>query len=159
MKYSKNKLSVHSDSGFTIVEILVIVLIIGVLMTILLLTYSGVQSRQRNTTRINDIKLVQSNLETYYAQSGFYPTLADLNNPTWTSKNLKIIDQSELQDPSSKAGSVRFADAPTTNQFAYQPTAANGISPCDNKTVACAKYTLTATLEGNSGTFVQKSLN
>lgn len=154
-----NKFSNNSDSGFTIVEILVIILVIGILSTILILTYSGVQVRQRNSTRITDIKLVQSNLETYYAQSGFYPTLADLNNSTWTNNNLKGLEPSTLQDPSAKTGNPRFADSPTADQYSYQPTAVNGTSPCDNKTVACAKYTLTATLEGNAGIFTEKSLN
>jgi type II secretory pathway pseudopilin PulG len=149
----------NSDSGFTIVEILVIVLIIGILSTILILTYSGIQVRQRNTTRINDIKLIQSNLETFYAQSGFYPTLSNLNSVSWTTNNLKGLDASALQDPKNKANTPRFSDSPATYQYSYQPTASNGTSPCDNKTVACGKYTLTATLEGNSGTFVEKSLN
>lgn len=159
MKLIKNKLATNSSSGFTIVEILVLILIIGILLTILVLTYSGIQIRQRNTTRTNDIKLIQSNLETFYAQSGFYPTLADMNSQTWTKSNLKSIDPAVLQDPSSKANSPRFADSPSIDIFSYQPTASDGVSPCDNKTVACGKYTLTATLEGNAGTFVEKSLN
>jgi type II secretory pathway pseudopilin PulG len=135
MKYMKNKLHIDSNS------------------------YSGVQVRQRNTTRINDIKLIQASLETYYAQSGFYPTLANLNSPTWTSNNLKALSPSILQDPSSKVNAPRFADSPTPNEYSYQPTASDGTSPCDNKTVACGKYTLSSTLEGSSGTFVEKSLN
>lgn len=158
MKSIRNKLAANSTSGFTIVEILVIILIIGILLTILILTYSGIQIRQRNTTRINDIKLIQANLETFYAQSGFYPTLAEMNSPAWTKSNLKAVDPSALQDPSAKSTAPRFADAPTPDEFAYQPTASSG-SPCDNKTVACGKYVLTATLEGNAGTFVENSLN
>ncbi len=159
MKYPQNKLLTSSNSGFTIVELIVIILIIGVLLTVLILTYSGVQIRQRNTARINDIKLIQSNLETFYAQSGFYPSLSNMNNPNWTKSNLKNLDASALVDPSNKAGTPRFATTPMINEFSYQPTATNGTSSCDNKTVACGKYTLTATLEENSGTFVEKSLN
>jgi len=159
MRYIKNKPSLKSSSGFTIVEILVIILIIGILSTILILTYSGIQIRQRNTTRVSDIKLIQSNLETFYAQSGFYPSLADMNSRTWTTNNLKGLEPTTLQDPSSKVSALRFSDYPIANQYSYQPTASNGTSPCDNKTVACGKYTLTTTLEGNSGVFVEKSLN
>jgi type II secretory pathway pseudopilin PulG len=159
MKYLKNQSTASTDAGFTIVEILVIILIIGILSTLLILTYSGVQVRQRNTARINDIKLIQANLETFYAQSGFYPTLTEMNSSTWTTKNLKGVDPSELKDPTSKTNALDFADAPTVSQYSYQPTAINGTSPCDDKTVACAQYTLTATLGGNSGTFIEKSLN
>ena len=159
MKSRINKLSLKSSSGFTIIEILVIILIIGILLTILILTYSGIQVRQRNTTRINDIKLIQASLETFYAQSGFYPTLAELNSPAWTKNNLKTVDPSDFQDPSAKLNALRFSDSPSPDQFSYHPTSSNGTSSCDNKTVACGKYVLTATLEGNAGTFSEDSLN
>jgi len=140
------------------VELLVIILIIGVLMTVLVLTYGGVQIRQRNSTRVTDIKLIQANLETYYAQSGFYPTLTELNSSAWTNSHLKNLQTSELQDPKYKPNTARFVSTPTINIYSYQPTSSTG-GECDNKTVVCGKYTLTATLEGNSGTFVEKSLN
>jgi len=158
MKSNKSKLSINSDSGFTIVEIIVITLIIGVLLTILLLTYSGIQVRQRNTARITDIKLIQANLETFYAQSGFYPTLAELNDSSWTTSNLKQVEPTQLHDPSAKSNTPRFSDTPKPDEFSYQPTSSSG-TPCDDKTVACGKYVLTATLEGNAGTFVEDSLN
>ena len=149
----------NNSSGFTIVEILVIILIIGVLITVLVLTYSGIQTKQRNSIRINNIKLIQANLETFYVQSGFYPTLDELNNLTWTKNNLKNVDPSVLQDPSSKPNTPRFNVSPKLYVYSYQPTASNGTSSCDDKTIACGKYTLIATLEGNTGIFSQKSLN
>lgn len=159
MKYLKTQRITKSDSGFTIVEILVIILIIGILSTVLVLTYSGVRVRQNNTTRIASIKLIQSNLETFYAQSGFYPTLSEMNSSSWTKANLKTLEASDLRDPDSKSTVANFADGPTVNQYSYQPVASDGTSPCDNKTTACAQYILTATLGGNSGTFTEKSLN
>jgi type II secretory pathway pseudopilin PulG len=159
MKYLKNQQLINSDSGFTIVEILVIVLIIGILSTVLVLTYSGVEVRQQNTSRITAIKLIQSNLETFYAQSGFYPTLSEMNSATWTKANLKSLQASDLRDPDSKSNSPNFADMPTVNIYSYQPTASDGKSKCDDRTTACAQYVLTATLGGNSGTFIEKSLN
>lgn len=159
MKYMKKRSTNISSSGFTIVEILVIILIIGILSTVLVLTYSGVQVRQHNTARITAIKLIQSNLETFYAQTGFYPTLSEMNTSSWTKANLKTLEASDLRDPTSKPKLLNFSASPTTNQYSYQPTAINTTSSCDNRTVACAKYTLTATLGGNSGTFVEKSLN
>lgn len=149
----------QDSSGFTVVEIIVVVLIIGILATILILTYSGIQQRQHNSTRIADIKLIQSNLETEYAQSGVYPTLAEINSTTWRKANFKNLDINSMIDPSNKSSSPTFTATPTKNYYSYQVTASNGVSPCDNKTVACGKYVLTATLEGGSGTFIEKSLN
>jgi type II secretory pathway pseudopilin PulG len=159
MKYVKTNRLNNSESGFTIVELLVIVLIIGVLLAVLLLTYSGVRVRERNTARVTDIKQIQSSLESFYAQDGFYPTLSDLNSPKWTAANLKTLDPSTLQDPSAKSGAVRFSDGTTTSQFTYHVTASDGSTACDDKATACAQYTLTAYLEGSAGEFTEKSLN
>ncbi|HUD06286.1 MAG TPA: hypothetical protein VMR34_00195 [Candidatus Saccharimonadales bacterium] len=148
-----------NSSGFTVVELLVIVLIIGILSSVLVLTYSGIQQKQHNNTRINDIKLIQTNLEAYFAQNGIYPTLTDINSNSWVQTNMKTLDLGSIRDPQEKSSIPAFSSVPIKTQYAYQPTASDGTSPCDNKTVACAKYVLTATLEGSTQTFVVKSLN
>jgi prepilin-type N-terminal cleavage/methylation domain-containing protein len=153
----KTKLFKLKSRGFTVIELLVVIIIIGVLSTILLLTYSGVQQKEHNTTRVNDIKLIQSQLEAYYAENGKYPTIGDLNSSTWISANLKNLDVDNTKDPALKTGQKAFSSAPEKDHYAYQPLSGNGIS-CDNLTVPCLQYTLTATL-GGGGTFVEKSLN
>lgn len=158
----KDKLSSglkNNNTGFSIIEIIIIVLLIGVLVTLLLLTYGGIEQRQHNNTRIADIKLIQAHLETYYAVSGFYPTLANMNNPAWVQKNLVGIDQDSLLDPGSKSPTPVFSATLTKGEYTYAPTASDGTSACDDKTIPCAKYALAASLEGGSGTFVEKSLN
>jgi prepilin-type N-terminal cleavage/methylation domain-containing protein len=146
-------------SGFTVIEIVVVLLLIGVLLSLLFLTYSSVRQHQHNNTRVQDIKLIQAHLETYYAVSGFYPTLANMNDSTWVQKNLNGIDESALDDPTSKSGAPNFSNAVKANTYTYQPTAKNGSSSCDDKQVACTQYTLTATLQGGAGVYSVKSLN
>lgn len=158
VKNLKAKIKQENTSGFTVVEILVVLLIIGVLTTILLLTYSGIEQHQRNNTRIADIKLIQSNLETYYAESGFYPTLVEMNDQSWTETNLKGLDQNSMIDPGSSFSVPTFAATLTKNEYTYAPTSSDG-KACNDKTVACAKYTLSAQLEASAGTFTELSLN
>ena len=146
------------SKGFTIIEIVLVVLLIGVLMTVLALTYSGIQERQHNNTRVADIKLIESHLETYYGVSGFYPTLDNMNNPAWVQKNLVGLDQASMIDPGSSSSKPMFSATLVKNEYTYSPTASDGTSSCDDKDVPCAKYTLSATLQG-SGTFTEKSLN
>lgn len=77
----------HNAKGFTIVELLIVVVVIAILAAIVIVAYNGIQSRARNSVRINDIKIAQKLIETYNAQNGEYPKTT--NNPQ---SNWKAID-------------------------------------------------------------------
>ena len=69
----KNK----QQSGFTIVELLIVIVVIGILATITIVSFSGVQVKARDTVRINDLKTIQRYVEAYNAMNGSYPLPAD----------------------------------------------------------------------------------
>jgi len=146
------RVSKQSQSGFTIVELLIVIVIIGVLAGLVIVTFSGIQSRARDTERQTDIKSVFSHVEAYYAVNGKYPSLAQMNDATWRSTNLQGLDKEALRDP--KNTSYNLVSTPATNVYSYAVTASDG-SACDNSTVDCSLYTLTAKLE--SGTTYAKS--
>ena len=60
--------------GFTLIELLIVISIIGVLMTIGIITYSKFLKDGRDTRRQADLKQIQSSLERYRADHGDYPT-------------------------------------------------------------------------------------
>jgi prepilin-type N-terminal cleavage/methylation domain-containing protein len=60
-------------SGFTLVELLVVVSIIVILSAIGLTIYSQAQKSSRLARRTADLKAMQSALETYYSQNAKYP--------------------------------------------------------------------------------------
>ncbi|MGF7229476.1 MAG: type II secretion system protein [Candidatus Saccharibacteria bacterium] len=153
------------NNGFTIIELLIVTIVVGVLLTLVLTTYSGVQAKNRNSTRQSRIDTLQAQLETYYAQYSKYPTLANVNNASWVKANLKDMATNTLSDPHwnknnkncTANGAAILSSNPVENCFAYQVTASDG-SPCDNVKELCAQYTLTAKLEGGSK-YVKGSLN
>lgn len=154
-----------SSSGFTIIELLVVVVFIGILLTLVASTYSGVQAKNRNNRRQTAIDTLQSQLETYYVQYSRYPTVANLNDSTWRQANMKNVSDSSLTDPHwsikttacTASNKATVINKPTTNCYSYQPVGPDG-SACNDTTVMCAQYTLTALLEGG-GKYVKSSLN
>jgi prepilin-type N-terminal cleavage/methylation domain-containing protein len=155
----------RANAGFTVIELMVVIIILLILGALIALTYSGVQAKNRNSTRQNAINSAQAQLEAYYASTNKYPTLADLSNAAWRSENLKHLPANAVQDPHwnkaakscTKDGKVVVAAAPAANCYSYQVTASDG-SACDNVKTMCAHYTLTATLEDGEQ-YVKSSLN
>jgi prepilin-type N-terminal cleavage/methylation domain-containing protein len=119
----------RKQSGFTIVELLIVIIVIGILAALVLVTFSGVQQKARNTERQTDIKSVASHLETYNAQEGFYPTAANMNDPAFISANLKGLDPASACDPRSADVASPPCDfatgAATGQQYGYVPAPAD----------------------------------
>ena len=143
----------RKESGFTIIELLIVIIVIGILATLVITTFSGIQRNARNRTREADINALHSQIEYYYGQNGTYPTLANLNDSDWRSTNLKGLDAEALKDPQGSAATL--VDTPAADSYAYAVSPAN----CDNGSGGdCTSYVLTATYEGG-GSFVKNSLN
>lgn len=73
--------------GFTIVELLIIIAVIGILATVTLVYYSGAQGRARDTRRKTDIGIIIGYLELYAADhQGQYPvsTGSTTINAAWS---------------------------------------------------------------------------
>jgi len=143
------------QSGFTNLELLLILVIIAVLGTLVFTTRAGVQQNKRNSERQTDIKELRDGLEGYFAANNRYPTLNELNNATWRTTHLKSLEGDVFKDPSSSKD--QFVSTPQVNAYTYSVTSVSG-TPCDNDKNPCTQYTLTATLEGGSS-YTKSNLN
>lgn len=81
-------------SGFTIVELLIVIVIIGILAAITIVAYNGTQNRAKNTSVQNDIKQVQRLVESYNALNGSYPSTGGLSQ-VYTDVNCSFAADSD----------------------------------------------------------------
>ncbi len=65
------------QAGFTLVELLIVIAIIGILSTMAVVNLSAAKSKARDAQRIQDIKAIQIALELYYADNDRYPSSQD----------------------------------------------------------------------------------
>ena len=138
----------RKQEGFTIVELLIVIIVIAILATLVLVTFTGTQQSARNTQRQTDIKAVASHLETYNAKNSYYPSLTDLNTETFITEQLKGLDRESTKDP--KGTSYEFASgAATSQQYGYTVTDDDG-DACDNAVAGneCTRFTLSYQEEG-----------
>lgn len=148
------------QKGFTIVELLIVIVVIGILAALVLNTFSGVQRRARDTERQTDINSIATQLEVYYTDNGKYPTVANLEDDTWVTTNLKGTDLNALRAPNQNANSVGGAASTGQNEYGYVPVDAGG-GTCDNTATLgdCVKFTLSWWKEDSNARQDKASLN
>ena len=139
------------SKGFTIVELLIVIVVIAILATLVIVTFTGIQQKARDSQRQTDINALDSHIEAFFASNGYYPTLNDLQTSSWVTTNLKGIDPQAFVDP--KGGAL--AGTATASAYGYSTTGCTTTTPSSD-TNQCTAFTLTSDLEAG-GTFTKSS--
>ena len=90
-------------SGFTLIELIIVIVIIGILSTIGIVSYVRFQANARDTERSSKITILADALEKYYDKNGEYPSCSAMSQSvdTVTSDTLGGIDQTSLTTPTA----------------------------------------------------------
>lgn len=110
-------------NGFTVVELLVVIAVIGIISTIGVFSFSKIQTSARDSMRSSSIKIISESLEKYYDNTGEYPSCAAMSTQpalSVTTNTLKGMDPNILTTPTAVNGfnSVLCGD-PTLDTFGY----------------------------------------
>jgi len=77
--------------GFTLLELLIVIAVVGGLAAMAINTFPGATRRARDSTRKSDIKQYQTAMETYYNKNGVYvDSSGTVNLNTYCSSNLSL---------------------------------------------------------------------
>jgi len=135
-------------SGFTIVELLVVIAVIGILTTISLISFTRYQADSRDTQRSSKTTILAEALEKYYDKNGEYPgcsAVSDSNAATVTTTVLPGVELNTLLTPKSAptdTNSIKCTDitgaAGEADVFAY---VGDGSTACTSGQ-SCLSWTL-----------------
>ncbi len=71
----------QKQKGFTLVELLIVIAIIGLLATLAIVSLTSAQQKARDTKRVADIKAIQTALELEWNDNPGYPNSTSATNP------------------------------------------------------------------------------
>ena len=139
---------IKNKKGFTLVELLVVVAIIGLLSTLAVVALGNARQKARDAKRVSDIKQVQTALELYFSDVGSYPVQAPASALT-----LGAGAGLTLSSGAAPAGFAATASATTYMALVpANPTPGGAIyayTSCG--TAPCSTYSLTFELENTVG--------
>ena len=138
--------SQHSWAGFTLIEVLVAIAIIGVVFGVIISSTNALQKNSRDTQRKADLRNIQTALQQYYADQNFYPTSYNLttalNNCTNNPVTPCTVSRTYLSNPPSEP-------QPGNSAYCYLAYINSALTPCQS-TDKCHYYTLNTKLEGQA---------
>lgn len=77
--------NLQREKGFTIVELLIVIVVIAILVAIVIVAYNGIQNRARTTAAQAAAQAVTKKAEAYNAEEGRYPlTSAEMTGASST---------------------------------------------------------------------------
>lgn len=71
-----------NSRGFTIVELLIVIVIIAILAAITIVAYNGIQNRANDTAIKSDLSAMKKQAMLFHAKEGVYPTTSQYFNGT-----------------------------------------------------------------------------
>ncbi len=155
----------RKQDGFTIIELLIVIAIIGILATLVLTNFSSAQAKGRDSVRQNNIGSVSRSIELYHTNNANYP------GEPLTTTLIEGIENDALTDEQGNTiavtittGIVAPADPytypgnkPTTAQYTY----AGYDCTADIAAIgeSCVKYVMYSWSETGTASFQEDSLN
>lgn len=111
-------------TGFTLIELLVVVAIIGLLVSVIIVSLGNARIKSRDARRLSDVQQMKSGLDIYYSLGSGYADTAVWNTAQGAGGTLSCSSQDALkvpQDPSNNGNPI----------YAYTYTAGGtGIPGC-----------------------------
>jgi prepilin-type N-terminal cleavage/methylation domain-containing protein len=131
-----------NQKGFTIVELLIVIVIIGILAALVIVAYNGIQNRAKTTSHQSSADTLAKKIEAYNSVRGTYLAPASVPNTTATVvTELATVNESTLTGSGISLSGTAFSSAPADQKQLNLRRCGTGASTTAPSTAA----TVTAT--------------
>jgi len=127
------------NQGFTLMELLIVIAILGLLATIGLVSFRSSQIKGRDTQRKSDLGQIQRALEMYYNDYGSYPAALPGGGGSWQDAKGTLYMKEVPKDPKDPAQKYLYQQKTNGTGYALYATLENTNDSCF-KTGLCKDY-------------------
>lgn len=108
-----------TQRGFTIVELLIVIVVIAILAAITIVAFNGIQQRGRDGQRMSEVGNIKKAIEMYKVDNGTYPAACASDDAGCSASNLStylsIYMRSVPQDPQAPSKRYDYVRGPVAN--------------------------------------------
>ncbi|AHB41878.1 hypothetical protein RAAC3_TM7C00001G0001 [Candidatus Saccharibacteria bacterium RAAC3_TM7_1] len=152
--------------AFTLVELTIVVIVIGLLAGLVSLSAASIQKSSRDTARDANVKILSTALEKYYRKNGEYPSVALMTSQDVATlkQKLGVVSASTfklpLADDATKNSIVTSSPSPTRLLYSANTTNSTKNTQCQTSlTGYCDGYQLQYQKESDNSIVIAKSLH
>ncbi|HSE29233.1 MAG TPA: prepilin-type N-terminal cleavage/methylation domain-containing protein [Candidatus Saccharimonadales bacterium] len=147
------------QKGFTIVELLIVVVVVGVLAFLVFNAFSTVQNRSDDSQRQTDITALATQLEVYYRANNTYPAFSQIDSTEKAVVLLPDLNPDNLNAP-GQGYSLQGNASTNKNQYGYVTNPANCNGTAENPcTSFVLSFTKVSPSSGETNPILKNSLN
>jgi prepilin-type N-terminal cleavage/methylation domain-containing protein len=118
-----------SQSGFTLVELLIVMVVIGILATVAMPLYQLVPERSRATEADAGLGAIRSALRVYYAEHGTYVNPSFVDGAQVTAGGVLSVTDGDLAGRYFSTECYTFIGAPTAATYTIECDGTNSTAP------------------------------
>jgi len=119
----------EKQRGFTLVELMIVVMVIGVLAAVAIPLYQVVPQRSRSTEAVAGLGLVREAMRTFYAEHGSYAHPSFVDGELVTVGGVLCVDESDLDGRYFSAECYTFDGDVTDDAYTIECDAAASTAP------------------------------
>ena len=127
--------TMNSEAGFTLIELVIVIVVLGILMSMAVPALSGVKNKADTVVAKADLHNIMQSLEMYYLDEGEYPaqsTKADLTTIASDLDDLNIKNSAAsydyVTDASTEAQKYLISYEAASDEFYYISTAESSLT-------------------------------
>lgn len=108
----------RNNRGFTLLELMIVVTVIGILASVAIPIFQVVPERSKSTEAVTALGLIRSAMRIYYVEHGTYANAGSFTDGAQvTNGGLLDVRDSDLMGRYFSSECYRFDGAPTANSF------------------------------------------
>ena len=119
----------RNESGFTLIELMIVVIVVGILAAVAIPMYQIVPERSKATEAVAALSLARTAMRAYYAEHGTYVDAAFTDGGAITAGGILGVTDGDLAGRYFSTECYTFDGAPTIATFRVKCAGASSTAP------------------------------